>query len=110
MEQAAERTDTELPFETYPDINGNAEDRETQADGAGSYQLRGHLARDGFDRTRLRGRQRRLDTRHALMARPLGRRLVALGKRGADSTRLALSELLDRTSPQAQYAAPCAGP
>src|SRR3546814_2507109 len=47
MEQAAERTDTELPFETYPDINGNAEDRETQADGAGSYQLLGHLAQIG---------------------------------------------------------------
>src|SRR3546814_20249658 len=84
MEQAAERTDTELPFETYPDINGNAEDRETQADGAGSYPLLGHLARDGFDRARLRGRQRSLATRHELMPRPFGRRLVSIGHPGAE--------------------------
>src|SRR3546814_14354196 len=50
MEQAAERTDTDLPFETYPDINGNTETRENKDVSAGSYQLLGHPTRENRKR------------------------------------------------------------
>ncbi len=104
VKQAAKRTDTELPLETYPDVDRNAEDREAEADRPGADQFARHLARNGFDRAGLRGREGFLNARHQLLPRALGGGLVAVGKRGADRHGLVRSELLDRRFAKADVA------
>ncbi len=104
MEQREQRADAELPFEADPDIDRDAEHRERKADRAGAQQFFGHLARHGFDRSGLRGRERLLDAGDKLLPRAFGRGLVAIGKRGADRHRAVRPELLDRRLADADLA------
>ncbi len=92
--RVTQRADAELPFEAYPDVDGDAEHGERDRQRAGAEQLLRDLARHRLDRVEAGVGIARRDHRADLARRLRRRRLAAFRQRHADADDVGRAELL----------------